>query len=184
MRWPEFLNWTPDERRAALAVILFTGGGGLLIEFSRRFPDWTPDLLLVSSLEHRRVAQDSVAAVDSLAPGEQATGDAPAQGSGALVVAGMTAGQPDPVERPPLAGARPSTGPVDLNRADAAELARLPGVGPKLAERIVEDRQRLGPYRQVADLDRVKGVGPALLHKIAALAVVTPASETTRSRHP
>lgn len=49
---------------------------------------------------------------------------------------------------------------VDLNRAGAEELAALPGIGPALAERIVEDRAKNGRFRGVDDLARVPGIGP------------------------
>lgn len=52
---------------------------------------------------------------------------------------------------------------VDVDRASAAELDRLPGVGMGLAKRIVADRQEHGPFGGVAGLDRVPGVGPGLL---------------------
>ena len=73
--------------------------------------------------------------------------------------------------------------PVNINRADAGELTRLAGVGPKLAERIVADRAALGPYRTLADLDRVKGVGPELMQKLAGMAVIDTASRPA-SRKP
>lgn len=49
---------------------------------------------------------------------------------------------------------------VDVNTADAAELERLPGVGPALAKRMVEERERGGPFRSAEDLQRVRGIGP------------------------
>jgi competence ComEA-like helix-hairpin-helix protein len=52
---------------------------------------------------------------------------------------------------------------LDPNTAPEAELARLPRVGPALARRIVEDRERNGPFRSAGDLARVPGVGPRLL---------------------
>jgi competence ComEA-like helix-hairpin-helix protein len=55
---------------------------------------------------------------------------------------------------------------LDPNRASADELSRLPGVGPSLAARIVERRERR-PFRTLADLDSVAGVGPALLRRLA-----------------
>lgn len=52
---------------------------------------------------------------------------------------------------------------VEVNRADASEIARLPRIGMSLAKRIVADREARGGFRGPADLDRVPGVGPALL---------------------
>lgn len=58
-------------------------------------------------------------------------------------------------------------GKVILNRADANELRRLPGVGAKRAEAIVLLRQKLGGrFKRVSDLLRVKGIGPKGLKKI------------------
>ncbi len=58
---------------------------------------------------------------------------------------------------------------IDPNRADPVELARLPGVGPALAERIVTDREANGPFRRLADLERIAGIGPATLGRMEAL---------------
>jgi competence ComEA-like helix-hairpin-helix protein len=65
---------------------------------------------------------------------------------------------------------------LDLNRAGAAELDALPGVGPVLAARIVEQRRRFGPFRRVDDLRAVRGVGPRLLARLRPLVSVTPAA--------
>jgi competence ComEA-like helix-hairpin-helix protein len=61
---------------------------------------------------------------------------------------------------------------VDLNRASAAELARLPGVGPVLAERIVEVRASAGPFASVDELQRVAGFGRWKLERMRTLVVV------------
>lgn len=55
---------------------------------------------------------------------------------------------------------------VDLNRASAAELALLPGIGVTLAERIMQYRQRHGPFRRLADLQRVHGIGPRTMAQL------------------
>ncbi len=55
---------------------------------------------------------------------------------------------------------------IDINRAEAKELALLPGVGPVLARRIVDNRDRLGKFGTVKDLLRVHGIGPK---KLAAI---------------
>jgi competence ComEA-like helix-hairpin-helix protein len=56
---------------------------------------------------------------------------------------------------------------IDIDRADARELARLPGVGPTLAKRIVADRQNRGAFGGTSGLDRVSGIGPAMLAKLS-----------------
>ena len=53
-----------------------------------------------------------------------------------------------------------------LNTADARELSLLPGVGPMLARRIVENRERLGQFACVDELHRVHGVGPKTLERL------------------
>jgi len=60
----------------------------------------------------------------------------------------------------------PDPEPVAVNRADAAQLATLPGIGPRLAEAIVEERRRNGPFRSPDDLRRVRGIGPALVARL------------------
>ena len=52
----------------------------------------------------------------------------------------------------------PGAQPLDLNRAGVAELGTLPGVGAALARRIVDARERDGPFATVDDLRRVRGV--------------------------
>jgi competence protein ComEA len=56
---------------------------------------------------------------------------------------------------------------VDVDRAPAVELTRLPRIGPGLAARIVADRARKGPFGSLEQLDRVPGVGPAVLEAVA-----------------
>ncbi|MFQ3632531.1 helix-hairpin-helix domain-containing protein [Roseiflexus sp.] len=63
---------------------------------------------------------------------------------------------------------------LDLNRATVAELDALPGIGAVLANRIVEWREREGPFQSVDDLGKVDGIGPALLAKLAPLVTVAP----------
>jgi competence protein ComEA len=55
---------------------------------------------------------------------------------------------------------------IDPNTASVTELTRLPGVGPALAARIVEERDR-APFRSAADLRRVAGIGAALSARLA-----------------
>ena len=64
------------------------------------------------------------------------------------------------------AGTPGSPGPVDINRADAAELEILPGIGPTLAQAIIRWRNENGGFAAADDLLLVPGIGPA---KLAAL---------------
>ena len=52
---------------------------------------------------------------------------------------------------------------IDVNAADVTQLQRLPGIGPTLARRIVDDREAHGPFQSVEELSRVKGIGPKTL---------------------
>jgi competence protein ComEA len=60
-----------------------------------------------------------------------------------------------------------AAGVVNLNTADVATLDGLPGIGPVLAQRIVDHREQQGPFRQVEDLLDVAGIGPAILEHLA-----------------
>ncbi|MGB4441020.1 MAG: ComEA family DNA-binding protein [Coriobacteriia bacterium] len=56
-------------------------------------------------------------------------------------------------------GGAQASGLVDINRASAAELDALPGVGPSTAQKIVDDREANGPFSTPEDLMRVPGIG-------------------------
>ena len=57
-------------------------------------------------------------------------------------------------------------GPVNLNSADAATLAReLDGIGPAKAQAIVEFRQKNGPFKSPEDLLKVEGIGDKVLEQ-------------------
>ncbi len=61
-------------------------------------------------------------------------------------------------------------GCIDLNSADSALLEELPGIGPKLAAAIVEERTSGGAFATSADLDRVPGIGPKLVQRVTEAA--------------
>jgi competence protein ComEA len=56
---------------------------------------------------------------------------------------------------------------VDVDRASAAELVRLPGIGPGLAARIVADREAHGAFGSLEGLARVPGLGDVTLKRLA-----------------
>jgi competence protein ComEA len=55
--------------------------------------------------------------------------------------------------------------PIDVNRASASELQRLPGIGPKMAQRIIDERTR-APFKSVDELRRVSGIGAKTLERL------------------
>ena len=55
---------------------------------------------------------------------------------------------------------------IDINKATAVELTAIPGVGNAIAQRIVEFRDKQGPFRRVEDLLKVKGIGEKSFQKI------------------
>ncbi len=57
-------------------------------------------------------------------------------------------------------------GLVNINRASASELERLPHIGPSLAGRIVAHRERHGPFRRIEDLRQVNGIAEKTLARI------------------
>ena len=58
--------------------------------------------------------------------------------------------------------------PVNINRASAIELEAVRGIGPKLAERIINYREEYGQFESFDDLVGVRGIGQAKLQKIKA----------------
>lgn len=84
------------------------------------------------------------------------------------------------LSRPPTRPSRPASvvvrsapDRVDLNRADVDALQSLPGIGPAIAQRIVEARKEQ-MFTSVEDLARVRGVGPATVERLRPLATVGP----------
>lgn len=59
--------------------------------------------------------------------------------------------------------------PLNLNTATLAQLEVLPGVGPKMAERIIAFRAENGPFESVDDLDEVRGIGEKRMETLRPL---------------
>jgi competence protein ComEA len=80
--------------------------------------------------------------------------------------------QPAPASSRPAAASRAQKPPagtiININTATAAELDALPGIGAKTAARIVEYRQKNGPFKKVEDLMNVRGVGEKNFLKLKA----------------
>jgi competence protein ComEA len=63
---------------------------------------------------------------------------------------------------------------VNINTASADQLEGLPGVGPKLAARIIDYRQKNGGFKKVEDLMNIQGIGEKNFLKLKPLVTVTP----------
>ena len=61
---------------------------------------------------------------------------------------------------------------VDLNLASRTDLETLPGIGPVLAQRIIDYRRAHGPYKNIADLTKVSGIGRKKLEKMKPYATI------------
>ena len=69
---------------------------------------------------------------------------------------------------------RSHTGLLDLNRATEQDFDALPGIGPRLAERIMEYRQSVRAFHSLDELRAVKGIGKKKFERIRSLVTLTP----------
>jgi competence protein ComEA len=77
---------------------------------------------------------------------------------------------------PARSDAKPaSTAVVNLNTASATDLEGLPGIGAKTAARIVEYRQKNGPFKKIEELMNVRGVGEKNFLKLKPQITIAPA---------
>ena len=102
-------------------------------------------------LYQRPAAASSVAAEAPEAPEEPETPEAPEEPAAPE----ETATEPDGMESR-----------VNLNTADAAALESLPGIGPALAQRIIDYRTANGPFQTTAEIQDVRGIGAGIYEKI------------------
>jgi|GEM_PF-2360388 len=68
--------------------------------------------------------------------------------------------------------AEPISTTISINKAKRAELSLLPGVGPKLAQEIIDFRVEHGPVRTWEELDLVKGIGPKTIENMKRYATL------------
>lgn len=92
----------------------------------------------------------------------------------------VAAQQPKPAGDAARAAKPASTPIVNINTATAAEFEALPGVGPKMAARIVEYRQKNGPFKKVEELMNVRGLGEKNFLKLKGQLTLGPAKSADR----
>lgn len=162
---------------------------------------WAPVMLKVAGVVLGMLALAAIGA-SSMAHGAFTNGVGPSEKPGSRVAAGLgpvqpsppavaenptlrtsstpprTDAAPAPVAPPPDAGAPKESaitedGKVILNRAGVDDLQKLPGIGEKRAQAILDLRHKLGGrFKRISDLLRLKGIGPKGLKKIEAKAVL------------
>jgi competence ComEA-like helix-hairpin-helix protein len=73
----------------------------------------------------------------------------------------------------------PQASVIDLNSASIAEIELLPEIGPALAARIVESREKDGPFLSPKDLDRVRGIGKGTIERVTPLVECVPPKDAS-----
>ncbi|WP_373061077.1 ComEA family DNA-binding protein [Gemmatimonas sp.] len=172
---------TPAERQALLfvAAVAVIGGGARVVSTASLARDLAraeqgPALntnLATRALDAQIAAVDSARRAKSTGRGKTSTASAPRSGSSRRRVRSTLdrATVPDPVP------------PIDVNHASAAELERLPRIGPALAARIVAWREQHGPFESLESLRHVRGIGPATAQLLAPLVTFSGRYSPSRS---
>jgi competence protein ComEA len=89
--------------------------------------------------------------------------------------AGVTPGGPQATASNPDDGSGgPSSGLVNINTASALDLEGLPGIGPVLAQRIVDYRLTNGPFQDVGELEAVQGISARMVEELEPLITLGP----------
>src|SRR5262245_7592325 len=187
--------WAPILLRVAAGGLALVGLAGIGLA-ARKAPELaapaSPSSVGLAQLSGSISAQSAAADVARAVAAERPAASSPpaTAASEAVPERPPSAAPPVPVERPcPELAASPAALPspspaapssvsavaaaplVDLNSADARQLQRLPGVGAKRAQAIIELRQRLGGFRSAADLLRIRGIGRRTLARMQPLLV-------------
>ena len=95
----------------------------------------------------------------------------------ASLIAGSSTLDAQRATRPPVV----STAVVNLNTASVAELEKLPGVGATTAARIIEYRQKKGPFKKIEELMNVQGIGEKSFLKLKPQLTVSSKPEQSGS---
>jgi competence protein ComEA len=92
----------------------------------------------------------------------------------ALTVAAAAVAAQDTASRPQPSKAPAATASLNINTATVADLQKLPGIGAATAGRIIEYRQKNGPFKKVEELMNVRGIGEKSFLKLKPLITAAP----------
>src|SRR5262249_43500707 len=130
------MPYSHPQLRALLALAALFLIGLAVREWRAGFPE--------AALRLERFDQEAAPTEPPASPVKSEDREAPVDRPPPVIVRNGDAAKASASAPPPAAAL--DQWPLDLNRATVAELARLPGVGPGLARRILEDRDRRGPF--------------------------------------
>jgi competence protein ComEA len=122
--------------------------------------------------------QDAIDAVGGLTPNADPGGLnlASRLRDGERITIPELVGPPPPAVEPsgatPDAPAPSLSGLIDLNTASVAQLDTLPGIGPVIAQRIVDFREFYGPFESIDQLAEIEGISPAMVDRIRPMVTV------------
>lgn len=102
--------------------------------------------------------------VPARSPTPQPAVQAPAVVTSPGVATGFTS-----VPKPPTSPPPEASGPIDINTATVEELDPLPGIGPVIADRIVDYRLEHGPFQTLEELEQVEGISMRMVEKLRPL---------------
>ena len=92
----------------------------------------------------------------------------------AIVLAALAAATVALADQAPAPAKSAPATQININTASADQLEGLPGVGPKMAARIVEYRQKNGGFKKLEDLMNIQGIGEKNFLKLKPLVTVGP----------
>lgn len=186
------LNISPDQKRALLILFsLCLGLGGFF--FVRSGPTTSPEIVqdLVIPIQETVTAEVIVNVAGKVAnpgvyklpvgsrvvdainlAGNQLKGvDISDINLARVLVDGeqILVGTPPAVAAKKAAAKVSASNPLDLNRATAAQLDTLPGIGPVTAQRILDYRSKVGRINSVDELKKISGLGGAKFEEIKNL---------------